>query len=139
MATDTPKPVDPVDDSEYISGWTIQQGPAPAAPESTPGNVVLESELPWEDSLERAGIDPEQYRSGLVIAKDVNEKREVLGETVADKAQKRGGAADANSPAAAEGDAKPSTRRSTNKDEDDAKSDAPARRTADNKDAKSDK
>lgn len=106
MATDTPKPVDPVDDSEYISGWTVQQGAAPTPPEATPGNVVLESELPWKDSLVKAGIDPEQYRGGLVIAKDESEKRDLLGETVADEAQPRDGSADANSPAAAEGDPK---------------------------------
>ena len=109
MATDTPKPVDPVDDSEFIKGWTAQQGTAPQAPESVPGNVVLESELPWEESLKSAGIDPEQYRGGLVIAKDVDEKRDLLGETVADKAQPRDGVADANSPAAASGDAKANT------------------------------
>lgn len=106
MATDTPKPVDPVDDSDYISGWTVQQGSAPTPPEAVPGNVVLESELPWEDSLKSAGIDPEQYRGGLVVAKDENEKRDLLGENVADEAQSRKGSADANSPAAAAGDTK---------------------------------
>lgn len=91
MATDTPKPVDAVDDKDYIYGWTAQQGVAPEAPESVPGNVVTYDELPWEDSLVKAGIDPEQYRSGLVIADDEAEKRTLLHEDRADEAQAREG------------------------------------------------
>lgn len=63
------------DDKDYIKGWTVQQGAAPEAPEEVPGNVVLPEELPYQVALLQAGIDPDQYHAGLVVAADDEERR----------------------------------------------------------------
>lgn len=68
------------DDSDYIKGWTAQQGAAPEAPEQIPGNVVLPEELPYKVALLDAGIDPDQYHNGLVVAADDEERRAIRHE-----------------------------------------------------------
>jgi hypothetical protein len=61
-------------------GWTIQQGPAPEAPESIPGNVILAEELPLAASLDAAGVDPSQYFANLHIVADEDSKAVARGE-----------------------------------------------------------
>ena len=80
MADSSPALVASVDDSEYLKGWPAQHGAAPAAPETIPGNVVLEAELPYKESLARTGINPADYTNGVVVAKDEAEKAKILHE-----------------------------------------------------------
>lgn len=67
-------------DNDHLTGWSVQQGGVPDAPETVPGNVVTYDELPFRDSLKESGVDEDQYLAGLVIAVDEEEKRAIRGE-----------------------------------------------------------
>lgn len=61
------------DSQEASYGWTAQQGDAPAEKFSPPGTVVTVAELPDKASLVEAGVDVDQFFSGLqdvVVADD---------------------------------------------------------------------
>lgn len=76
MATNS----DNVSDTAYLDGWTVQQGAAPAVPESVPGNVIKAEELPLAASLDAAGVDPTQYFANLHIVAGEDEKAVARGE-----------------------------------------------------------
>ena len=88
-----PLPVDPADIEEPIAlagvktidahevsiGWTVQQGDAPFEPVAVVGTVVTAAELPDKASLVAAGVDLDQFFSGLnaaIVADD--EERDVV-------------------------------------------------------------
>ena len=68
-----------VDAHEASAGWTCQQGDVPPEPEPVPGNVVTYAELPYKSSLVAAGVDVDQYRAGLVVAADDDERDAIQG------------------------------------------------------------
>lgn len=72
--------IDVKSDTAYLDGWTIQQGVAPEAPETIPGNVVLAEELPLASSLEKQGVDPKQYFANLHVVADEEQKAVARGE-----------------------------------------------------------
>ncbi|WP_020142208.1 hypothetical protein [Terracoccus sp. 273MFTsu3.1] len=71
---------DIVSDTDHLTGWTVQQGGVPAAPESVPGNVIKAEELPLASSLEKQGVDPKQYFANLHIVAGEDEKAVARGE-----------------------------------------------------------
>lgn len=81
MATSSSeKFIDVKGDTDYLDGWTVQKGGAPAAPESIPGNVIKAEELPLASSLEKQGVDPVQYFANLHIVAGEDEKAVARGE-----------------------------------------------------------
>jgi len=68
-----------IDSNEASVGWTVQQGGGSPAPEAVPGNVVTVAELPDRDSLAAAGVDVDQFFSGLVVAADAAERDVIRG------------------------------------------------------------
>lgn len=84
MASDTAQPFDVKGDTDHLDGWTIQQGLAPVAPETIPGNVVTADELPYASALEKQGVDPKQYFANLHIVAGEDEKAVARGEKPGD-------------------------------------------------------
>jgi hypothetical protein len=71
-----------IDAHEASIGWTAQHDVAiPLEPEAMPGTVVTVAELPSKDSLVNAGVDLDQYFSGLhaAVAADDAERDAIRG------------------------------------------------------------